>query len=136
MSPEENTALIIRAIDLFNARRLDEAVELYDLDYVNHGPGGQELRGRDGIRGLWDLFLGAFPDLTIAIEDVICQGSKVALRWTVTGSHRGEFLGIPATNKSVTLRGVEIFQVDNGTLREAWDQYDRLHLIEQIGSGP
>ena len=136
MSPEENMALIVRIIDLINARRLDEAVELYDPDYINHGPGGQELQGRDGIRGLWNLFLQAFPDMTISVDEAICQGNNVALRWLLTGSHRGEFLGIPATNKSVTLRGLEMFQIDSGKLREAWDQYDRLHLLEQIGAAP
>ena len=136
MSPEANVALITKVMDLINARKLDEAFELYDLDYTYHGPGGQELRGRDGIRGLWNLFLGAFPDLTVSVDEVICQGDKVALRWMVAGSHRGEFLGIPATNKSVRLPIIEVFRVDNGALREAWDQYDRLHLMEQIGSAP
>jgi hypothetical protein len=71
MSTEKNVALINRVLELINDRNLDEAFELYDLDYIYHGPGGQELRGRGGIRGLWDLFLTAFPDLTSSVDEVV-----------------------------------------------------------------
>jgi steroid delta-isomerase-like uncharacterized protein len=136
MSTEKNVALINRVLELINDRNLDEAFELYDLDYIYHGPGGQELRGRSGIRGLWDLFLTAFPDLTSSVDEVISEGNKVALRWTIRGTHTGELLGIPASNKSITLPITEVFRVENGQLAEAWDRYDRLHLMEQIGAAP
>ncbi len=134
MSAEKNIAVLNRVMDLINERRLDEAFELYDAEYIYHGPGGQELRGRDGIRGLWELFLSAFPDLVASVDELICEGDKVAGRWRVTGTHTGEFLGIPASNRSMTLPITEVFRIENGILREAWDQYDRLHLLEQIGA--
>ena len=134
MSAEKNVALINQVMELINARNLDEAFELYALDYIYHGPGGQELRGRDGIKGLWELFLSAFPDLTASVDETISEGDRVALRWAVSGTHTGEFLGIPASNKSITLPITEVFRMGNGKLQEAWDQYDRLHLMEQIGA--
>ena len=60
MSAEENKALVHQVIDLINRRDLDKAFEFYASDYVYHGPGNQELRGRDGIRGLWAGFLEVF----------------------------------------------------------------------------
>ncbi len=136
MSVEKNVAVINQVMELINDRNLDEAFELYDLDYIYHGPGGQELRGRDGIRGLWEAFITAFPDLTASVDEAIAEGNSVALRWAVKGTHTGEFLGIPASNKPITLPITEVFRVENGILVEAWDQYDRLHLMEQIGAGP
>lgn len=136
MSTEKNVALINQVMELINNRNLDEAFELYDLDYIYHGPGGQELKGRDGIRGLWELFLTAFPDLTSSVDEVIAEGNKVALRWTIRGTHTGELFGIPASDKSITLPITEVFHIENGQLVEAWDRYDRLHLMEQIGAAP
>ena len=136
MSVEKHLVMINQVLELINNRDLDEAFEFYDSDYIYHGPGGQELRGRDGIRGLWELFLAGFPDLTASVDDVIAEGNSVALRWTVKGTHTGEFLGIPASNKPITLPIIEVFRIENGILAEAWDQYDRLHLMEQISAEP
>ena len=133
MTTDKNIELVNRVLELINSRNLDEALEFYDLDYVYHGPGGQELRGRSGIRGLWDLFLAAFPDLVASVDEIYSAGDKVTLRWNVRGTHTGEFLGIPASKKSISLPITEVFRVEGGILREAWDQYDRLHVMEQIG---
>ena len=133
---EQNEALIREVLDLINEGNLDAAFEFYAPDYIYHGPGGQELRGRDGIRGLWATFLAGFPDLHSTVDDVIAEGDKIVLRWTVQGTHTGEFLGVPASNKHMSLPITEIFRVADGRLVEAWDQYDRLHLMEQIDGIP
>ena len=132
----QNEALVRQVLELIDARELDAAFELYAEDYIYHGPGGQELRGRDGIRGLWTVFLAGFPDLTSSVDDMISQGDKLVLRWTIQGTHTGEFLGVPASNRKMTLPMTEIFRIANGQLAEAWDQYDRTHLMEQIGAVP
>ena len=128
-----NPAVIREAIGLINDRDLDEAFDLYADDYIYHGPGGQELRGREAIRDLWDVFLTGFPDVSARIDDVISRGDKVAMRWTLTGTHTGEFLGVAPTGNRMTLSITEIFRLEGGQLAEAWDQYDRLHLMQQIG---
>jgi steroid delta-isomerase-like uncharacterized protein len=134
-SAEENEAVIRQVLALIDERNLDEAFELYAIDYIYHGPTG-ELRGRDGIRGLWEVFLTGFPDLHSTIEDVVSKGDKVVLRWRLEGTHTGDFLGIAPSNKNITLGVTEIFRVANGQLVEAWDQYDRLGLLQQIGAIP
>ena len=67
---------------------------------------------------------------------MISKGDKLVLRWTIQGTHTGEFLGVPASNRKITLPMTEIFRIANGQLAEAWDQYDRTHLMEQIGAVP
>ncbi|MFQ5691175.1 MAG: ester cyclase [Gemmatimonadota bacterium] len=135
-SEGQNEVLVRQVLELINDRNLDAAFEFYAPDYIYHGPGGQELRGRDGIRGLWEVFLAAFPDLHSTVDDVISEGDKLVLRWTVQGTHTGEFLGIPASNKQMSLPVTEIFRIAGGQLVEAWDQYDRLYLMEQIDAIP
>ncbi len=135
-SVEQNEAVIRQVLALIDERNLDEAFELYALDYIYHGPGGQELRGRDGILGLWEVFLVGFPDLHSTIEDMVSSGDKVVLRWRIEGTHTGEFMGVAPSNIKITLGVTEIFRVANGQLVEAWDQYDRLGLMQQIGAIP
>ncbi|MFQ5551222.1 MAG: ester cyclase [Gemmatimonadales bacterium] len=132
---EQNEAVVRQVLALIDERNLDEAFELYALDYIYHGPAG-DLRGRDGIRGLWEVFLVGFPDLHSTIEDMVSAGDKVVLRWRVEGTHTGEFLGVAPSNRKVSLGVTEIFRVANGQLVEAWDQYDRLDLMQQIGAIP
>ncbi len=134
-SVEQNEAVVRQVLSLIDERNLDEAFELYALDYIYHGPGG-ELRGRDGIRGLWEVFLTGFPDLHSTIEDMVSEGDKVVLRWRVEGTHTGEFMGVAPSNKKITLGVTEIFRVENGQLVEAWDQFDQLGLMQQIGAIP
>ena len=135
-SAEQNKALVRQVLKLIDERNLDEAFELYALDYIYHGPGGQELRGRDGIRGLWEVFLVGLPDLHSTIEDMVSEGDKLVLRWRIEGTHTGEFLGVAPTNAEINLGITEIFRIANGQLAEAWDQYDRLDLMQQIGAIP
>ncbi len=134
-SVEQNEAVIRQVLALIDERNLDEAFDLYALDYIYHGPTG-ELRGRDGIRGLWEVFLVGFPDLHSTIEDMVSENDKVVLRWRIEGTHTGEFMGIAPSNKKITLDITEIFRVANGQLVEAWDQFDRLSLMQQIGAIP
>jgi steroid delta-isomerase-like uncharacterized protein len=135
-SAEQNRALVRQVLELIDQRKLDEAFELYAQDYIYHGPGGQELRGRDGIRGLWEVFLIGLPDLHSTIEDMVSEGDKLVLRWRIEGTHTGEFLGVAPTNAEINLGITEIFRIANGQLAEAWDQYDRLDLMQQIGAIP
>ena len=131
-----NEALIREVLELIDQRQLDAAFELYAEDYIYHGPGGMEIKGRDGIRGLWMDFLNAFPDLRSTVDDMVIQGDKLVLRWTIRGTHTGEFLGVPPSHNPIALPITEIFRIADGQLVEAWDQWDRLHLFAQIGGIP
>jgi hypothetical protein len=136
MSLEENKALVRRCLELWNKRDTTAAGEIYALDYIYHGPGGQELRGREGIKGLWAVILDAFPDLVATAQDVIVEGDTVAARWMIEGTHSGEFQGIAPTNKKITLPIIEMFRVEEGLLAEAWDMYDQLSFMQQMEAEP
>ena len=77
-SAVQNEALMRQVLDLIDERELDAAFELYAADYIYHGPGGRELRGRDGIRGLWEVFLTGFPDLSSTVDDIYLRGGQTS----------------------------------------------------------
>ena len=82
------------------------------------------------------MFQTAFPDLRITIEDEFGEGNKVGTRGSMTGTHRGEFMGIPATNKSVKVAYIDLWRVENGKFVENWVQMDMLGLMQQLGVVP
>jgi steroid delta-isomerase-like uncharacterized protein len=82
------------------------------------------------------MYRSAFPDMRVTIEDLVAEGDKVAARWSVTGTHRGELMGIPATGKRVTVTGIEINRFAGGKLVEHWESFDQLSMMQQLGVVP
>jgi predicted ester cyclase len=74
--------------------------------------------------------------LRYAIDDLIAEGGKVAVRWTATGTNKGELLGMPATGRQVTVGGVDIFRLAKGRLVELWLSWDQLGMMQQLGIIP
>ena len=70
------------------------------------------------------------------IEDVIQDGDKLVVRWTNSGTHVGEFLGIPPTNKSFSVAGIDIYRLEGGRLAEHWHVIDQLSMLQQLGLIP
>jgi steroid delta-isomerase-like uncharacterized protein len=78
----------------------------------------------------------AFPDLPFTIQDTIIDGSKVVIRWTNEGTDQGTFAGASPTGRQVVNKGISIYRVEEGKIREAWSQVDRLGVLQQIGAVP
>ena len=81
-------------------------------------------------------YRNAFPDIHIEIDDLVCHGDRVALKCTVTGTHRGDGLGIAATNRPVTITGMGLARIENGRIVEAFNTFDFLSLYQQVGLVP
>jgi predicted ester cyclase len=80
--------------------------------------------------------LRAFPDLHIAVEDMIAEGDKIVIRDTVTGTHKGELMGVPPTGNSVSYNEIFIFRFAEGRVIETWGVVDVLSLMRQLGAIP
>ena len=92
-----------------------------------------------GARALKEIFMrlhGAYPDLHVSVEDLIAEGDKVVSRNVVTGTHRGEYMGIPPTGNSVTYNEVFIFRFVDGHIAETWGVVDVLAQLKQLGASP
>jgi steroid delta-isomerase-like uncharacterized protein len=131
---EENKAIFRRYVEeVGNAGNLDLADEIFS-DYVSHQPDGSVLeRGPEDVKRFMGEFRSAFPDFHVTIEDQIAEGDRVATRWTMRGTHEGEFRGIGPTGKQITVTGIGIFRFSDGKVVESWDNFDQLGMMQQLG---
>ena len=137
MTTEENKAIVRRYIEeVINKRNLAAVVELYDTNYVGHLAGMEDIRGPEGLKQAVATFFTAFPDLHCTVEDMVAEGDKVVCRFTGRGTHKGEFLGIAATDKQATLTGIVISRIEGGKIVEEWEVIDNLGVMQQLGAIP
>ncbi len=114
---------------------LDALDEIATTDYQEHDP----LPGQgDGLKGLKDRVTMLKEGLAVrfTIEDVIQADDKLVVRWTNSGTHVGDFLGIPPTNKSFSVAGIDIYRLVDGKLAEHWHVIDQLTMLQQLGLIP
>lgn len=137
MSTEDNRALGHRWEEIWNHDKdLSVIDEIVDANFVSHSAPPELSLGRQGVRQWATLFRKAFPGLTARADDVIVEGDKVVERFTGSGTHRGEFFGIPPTGKRFTVTGINIFRIENGKIVEHWGNEDALGMMQQLGVIP
>jgi predicted ester cyclase len=133
MSTEENKAVARRFLnEIFNKGNFDYADEVYDENVIAHTPFG-DIKGRDGLKQ-FNMLIKAFPDIVMTIEDQVAEGDKVVNRFTFTGTHEGEFMGIAPTGKSFKFSGINIQVIVDGKFIEGWSVMDILSLYQQLGA--
>ena len=109
--------------------------EVCSPDFVEHQT-GEHPAYREGVKGLIRYLHQALPDLTCAIEEMVASGDTVWARLRARGTHRGTFMGVAPTGRTVTVDIVDISRFDDGKIIEHWGISDRLATLEQLGSGP
>src|SRR5919201_2652938 len=127
MSTEQNKALLHRLVEEWNKHNLAGVDELCAPDYVAHGalpPGFSPDRA--SLRQLRIALWTAFPDMHLVVEDLIAEGDKVAARFTLRGTHQGDFMGIPPTAKQVSVTGIEIDRIEDDKFVETRANLDVL----------
>ena len=133
---EQNKALDRRFFEAISNKNLDALDELVAADVVNHELPPGLPPGLDGTKAFLGMFTSAFPDLTFTIGDQIAEGDRVVTRWTATGTHNGELMGIPATGKQVTVTGLDISRWSGGKRVENWGEFDQMGMMQQLGVIP
>jgi steroid delta-isomerase-like uncharacterized protein len=136
MSTEEQKTAIRRWIEAWNTKDMDAAVELLAPDYVRHDANLPEVVGPQAQRQFLEGVFGAFPDLDLRPDQLIAEDGLVTVRHVVRGTHRGEFLGVPATGRVVTFQAVDIFRLTGNKIVEQWVVIDALGLLQQLGAIP
>jgi steroid delta-isomerase-like uncharacterized protein len=121
--------------EVYNKGNLAFADELAASGFVSHDD-GNPTHDLDGIRQIVTAIRAAFPDVRFTADDVIAEGDKVAARFTMRGTQRGDFMGIPATNKEITVTGIDIVRFRDGKAVEHWHEWSGLGLMQQLGVLP
>ena len=131
---EENKALVRRFDQLYNQRDFDACHELLAPEFVSHRTSGDVLR-EEVIQGNLMLY-HSFPDINLNIDFMVAEGDMVVYWETWTGTHKGDFMGIPPTGKTVFMTNATTFRVANGKFAEAWVVLDAMNLMQQLGAIP
>ena len=130
----DHTISIRRLYDLINAGDIDGFGRQLADDFVerNEVPGIPPTKA--GVIQYFQMLLAAFPDFRMDVEDVIASSDKAVARVRVTGTHKGEFMGIPATDRSAAVNLIDITRFgDDGLAHEHWGVVDQLALMQQLG---
>ena len=136
MSTKEIKALCRRFAEEVNkgeAAAMAVMDEMFSPDFIFHSGTGEDVHGLEVFKKQNSEFFRACPDLHFSIDDMIVEGDKVATRWTLTGTQKGAFAGIPATNKKRTISALYIDRLAGGKFAEEWERYDTLGMMQQLG---
>jgi steroid delta-isomerase-like uncharacterized protein len=134
---EEAKQLAHRWFDEVWNQKSEAAIDrMYHPEGRSHGLPTEAGRpaGREDFKKIHAMFLGAFPDMRIAVDDVIAEGDRVAIRWTATMTHTGDQLGFPATGMQVALEGSTFLRLKDGKIFEGWNQMELQGMIHSLKS--
>jgi predicted ester cyclase len=133
MSIEENKSIVRRYQEIYNSNALDRLTEVVSVDLLtpNILPGIPP--GLEGAKAAHRMMLAGFPDYQTIIEDMIAEGDKVAARIKMTGTHNGEFMGVPPTDRRISFTGIYIARIANSKIVEHWGEEDGVSLLQQLG---
>jgi steroid delta-isomerase-like uncharacterized protein len=139
MSEEANAAAARRVIEEgFSQGRLEVIDEVCSPDVVSHDPAeDSDVVGADAHKERIQGYRTAMPDMVVTAHDVVAQGDRVVIRWSVRGTNDGELGGMPPTGKTVEITGLSMDRFDDdGKLVETWDQWDNAGFMAQLGITP
>jgi steroid delta-isomerase-like uncharacterized protein len=132
VSPKE----VIRRLyqEFWNQRKLGVADQLVAQSHGLTSPhiSGSTV-GPTAYKKQLATFSGGFPDLRFTVEDMICEQDKIAVSWSFTGTHQGEFLGIAPTGKKVSITGITLHQIVEGKILDSQAMWDAISLFQQLG---
>ena len=134
----DNKAVVRRLYqEVWNKRKLEVINELISPSHALQGPTvfGSSI-GPEAYKHQVLRFLEGYPDLRWTVEDTIAEKDKVVACWTISGTHEGDFMGVPATNKKVSVGGMTIHQIAGGKIMDSHTNWDALGMMQQLGAVP
>ncbi len=134
----DNKAIIRRLYEeVWNKRKLEVISEIISPSHALHGPNvAGSAVGPEAYKRQLLAFLAGYSDLHFTVEDVITENDKVVACWTFSGTHRGDYMGIPATNKKVSMDGITIHHLAGGKIMDSYGNWDLLGMMQQLGAVP
>lgn len=133
---EKNEQLVRRYVEeIYTKGNLDRIDEFLSPEYVNHTE-FQEVEGLDAVRQFVDAMHVALPDLTEVIHNQVSDGDYEVHRWTISGTHQGEWMGIPPTDNTIRFGGLTLARIKDGKIVEEWSYTNTLSLLTQMGALP
>lgn len=140
MAEQQNKEIARRAYQVISegsgSRDFSGLDEFVARDVRDHNPDPGQGPGLQGVKEWFLMLAGAFPDLRATVEDLIAEGDKVVARVVFRGTHSGDFQGIPATGKQVSVKAIDILRIEDGKIVERWGLTDQVSMMQQLGAMP
>ncbi len=137
MSTHDNKSVIQAFIeDVINQGHLDRADDIVIEDFVELDPLPGQAQGREGLKDVIRQIRSAFPDIRWTVDEMVAEGDKVFSRFTWSGTHEGAFLGVPATGRRITVKGMVIDRLAAGKMADSRILMDTLGMMQQLGALP
>lgn len=133
MAPQETKDLVRRLLEeALTGARPDATDELVSAGFVGHAPANPEFRGPEGLREYASMLRTSFPDLEATVEEVFGEDDRVAAEFTLRGTQRRKYRGVPRTGRRIELPANAIVRVSDGAVEELWAEWDQKLLLEQL----
>jgi steroid delta-isomerase-like uncharacterized protein len=137
MTAHDNKLVMQRFVEFINTASEMLATELIAQNAVFHVPGRPDpMRGPPGYLAVIGMMRGGFPDIQWTLEEMVAEGDTVAARFTMRGTHRGPFFGVPPTGKPIVVQAMNFYRFAGGQIVGEHGQPDLLGLLQQIGAVP
>ena len=136
MSRETNIQAAQRFGEAVNSGDYSAFHEVVAPDVVDHDPAPGQGPGPEGYAGFFTQLRAAFPDMKVAVEQLVADDENVAFAYTLTGTHQGEFQGVAPTGRRIEARGMQISRFRDGKMVERWGSSDELGILKQCGAAP
>jgi steroid delta-isomerase-like uncharacterized protein len=132
----ENKEIVRRYVEVMWNGERSLMEKLVHPDLVDHSLIPGQLQGRAGHEQMFDYVEAAFSNHRMTLLDLIAEGDKVVDYWIFEGVHSGEFMGAPASGRTISFKGIDILRLENGQIRELWHVEDLLSAMRQMGAVP
>ena len=133
---EKNKALMKQAYEYFNADNWDKLAELLEPNFLDHNPMPEQKAGFEGIKQGFKTFRKAFPDLQMTPSEILVDGDWACARVTMSGTQKGEFMGMKASGKKFSIQGFDLIHIVNGKATERYGTFDNTAMMMQLGMMP
>jgi steroid delta-isomerase-like uncharacterized protein len=133
---EQNKQIIKQFYEEMDSQDLADWEKLTAPGYLLHMPGTPGPMNIEAAKDLFKMFFAAFPDIRHAVQEVLADGDRLAARLTVSGTHKGDLMGIPATGRSIQMEAINTYHVSGGKIAEHWIVADMMVMMKQLGAIP
>ena len=133
---EEIKVIARRYVDVWNQHDPAALDTVFAANAVRHDPATGVATGIESIRAIMQALLTSFPDLLLTIDQELADEDCAILRWTATGTHNGDFQGIPPTGKPINVKGTSVYQCADGKMIAEHSIWDALGMLKQLGVIP
>ena len=134
--PDDAKSLIRRFYEEVSAGNAAVIDELLADDMIDHETDPGDPPGKEGVKQFFARFHTAFPDLRMEPHEMLAEGDLACARITMSGTHQGEFMGLPPTGKRFEIDGIDIVRVRDGLITEHWGVTNAMALMQQLGAIP